>query len=190
MRMIHLLTYGVIAQSCLFKGPSIVNEGLSPSSSEQHLDIANFSDADWEYFGFYDGGGAFEHQYGGKSAGFYEYRFRAESQPPKAVKVRARLSAESHSKGLPEEKSDVWLSINGQNLGLKTVVPDDTIGAVYEWQVTDPAVIAQLKLQAGEQNFLRFTVPKDARNQNGLCLYGQALEPGKTGTPMTIELQY
>jgi hypothetical protein len=161
---------------CLIKGPAIVNEHLpSVNPHRQVLDVANFSDADWEYFGFYDGGGSFEHQYGGKGAGYYEYHFRGLDQDPKEFLVRARLSAESNTKGLPEEKSEVTLSVNGVEIGTQLVIPDDSHGQVYEWRLKDRQKIRSLQLQPNEQNTLRFAVKGQAQHRNGIVLYGAAL---------------
>ena len=174
---------------CLIKGPAIVNDHLPPVNPHQQvLDVANFSDADWEYFGFYDGGGSFEHQYGGKGAGYYEYRFRGLEQDPKEFVVRARLSAESNTKGLPEEKSDVTLSVNGFEIGTQVVVPDDSHGQVYEWRLKDRQVIRSLQLKPGEQNTLRFSVKSLAKHQNGIVLYGAPLGKGDGAVPITIEM--
>jgi hypothetical protein len=177
--------------SCLLKGPAIVNENLpTPDPRRQVLDVSNFSDADWEYFGFYDGGDTFEHQYGGKGSGYYEYRFRGLDQPPSSFVVRARMSAESNSVGAPEEKSEVTLSVNGVEVGTQIVVPDDTQGQVYEWKVDDPGRIKDLNLKPGHQNILRFAVKDEARFRNGICLYGAALtkDKSKDAVPLTIEM--
>jgi len=177
--------------SCLIKGPAVVNEHLPvPNPERQVLDVANFSDADWEYFGFYDGGTTFEHQYGGKGAGFYDYRFRGLDQPPTSFIVRARLSAESNTVGLPEEKSEVTLSVNGVEIGTQTVVPDDTNGQIYEWKILDPERVKSLNLRPGDQNVLRFSVKDQAQFRNGLCLYGAALNKDKSqeAVPITIEM--
>ncbi len=175
--------------ACIAKGPSIVNDNLPAANPEkQILDVANYSDAQWENFGFYDGGGRFEHQYGGKDSGFYEYRFRGLDKVPGQFIVRARISAESSTKGLPEEKSDVTLSVNGVELGTQTVVPDDSEGQIYQWNVNEPGAIASLQLKPGEQNTLRFEVKKQAALRHGLCLYGAGLSPDKEALPITIEM--
>jgi hypothetical protein len=184
-------TFILLLPSCLLKGPSVVNEHLpAPDPRKQVLDVANFSDANWEYFGFYDGGTTFEHQYGGKGAGYYEYRFRGLDQSPSSFVVRARLSAESNSVGKPEEMSEVTLQVNGVEVGTQTVVPDDTVGRVYEWKVENPADIEKLNLKPGDQNVLRFAVKDKAQFRNGICLYGAALakDKSKDAVPLTVEM--
>lgn len=186
-----LAGFWVLLPSCILKGPAVVNEHLPPPDPRrQVLDVANFSDANWEYFGFYDGGTTFEHQYGGKGAGYYDYRFRGLDQPPSSFVVRARMSAESNTVGKPEEKSEVTLFVNGVEIGTQTVVPDDTEGQVYEWKVDDPARLQSLNLKPGEQNILRFAVKDKAHFRNGICLYGAALNKDKTreAVPITIEM--
>ncbi len=182
----------MLLPSCLLKGPAVVNENLPPvDPRRQVLDVANFSDAHWEYFGFYDGGHTFEHQYGGKGAGYYDYRFRGLDQPSASLIVRARLSAESNSVGQPEEKSEVTLLVNGVEVGTQTVVPDDTKGQIYEWKVDDPERLRSLNMKPGDRNVLRFAVKDKARFRNGLCLYGAALnkDMGKDAMPITIEMK-
>lgn len=193
MRYGRLIPAGLLLllPGCLIKGPAVVNENLpAPDPRRQVLDVANFSDAHWEYFGFYDGGTTFEHQYGGKGAGYYDYRFRGLDQPPTSFVVRARLSAESNSLGLPDEKSEVTLLVNGVEVGTQTVVPDDTVGQVYEWKLDDPEQIQALNLKPGDQNVLRFAVKDKARFRNGICLYGAALnkDKSKEALPITIEM--
>jgi hypothetical protein len=190
-RLILAALFLLLQSSCLLKGPAVVNEHLpAPDPRKQVLDVANFSDANWEYFGFYDGGTTFEHQYGGKGAGYYDYRFRGLDQSPTSFVVRARMSAESNSLGLPDEKSEVTLLVNGVEVGTQTVVPDDTVGRIYEWKIDDPQKIQSLNLKPGDKNILRFAVKDKARFRNGICLYGAALskDKSKEAVPITIEM--
>ncbi|HYX36419.1 MAG TPA: hypothetical protein VE954_25210 [Oligoflexus sp.] len=193
MKLGGLIPFGfvLVLPSCLMKGPAVVNEHLPvPDPHRQVLDVANFSDADWEYFGFYDGGTTFEHQYGGKGAGYYDYRFRGLDQPPTSFTVRARMSAESNERGRPHEKSEVTLAVNGVEIGTRTVVPDDTEGQVYEWKIEDPERVRNLNLKPGDQNILRFSVKEQASLRHGLCLYGAALSKDRSqdAVPITIEM--
>jgi sulfur relay (sulfurtransferase) complex TusBCD TusD component (DsrE family) len=153
--------------------------------------VGAFYGASWDYQGFYDQSGVFEHQYGGKAHGFYTYRFTAPDATLQAVEVSARLSAESHAKGKKHETSDVTLLLNGVAVATKTVRPDDQRGRVYRWQVTDSALLNRV-MQADQEHLnVTFKVAKDAKNARGLVLYGEALNPlSDKGQPVTVTFKY
>ncbi|MCX6127789.1 MAG: hypothetical protein NTX25_01840 [Proteobacteria bacterium] len=186
------LCFGMIvlmSSGCILQGPAIVNENQPElDASRQIIDVGDYSDASWDYFGFYDGSGKFEHQYGGKGAGYYEYKFRGSAETPLGLRIAARLSAESNEKGKPDEISDVTLSINGVELTTQTVGPDDMEGAIFTWQLSDKETLHKLKLKPAQENTLRLSVKPDAKHKNGLCLYGQALQNAAGAKPVTIEI--
>jgi len=152
------------------------------------LAIENFEKPEFDRSGYWDQSGNYEHAYGGDRSGSFTWRFTGSEEPPAVVEVKARLSAESQTQGKPNETSDVTLFINGTAIGQETVIPDNGIGRFYVWRMTDPDQIRKLHLKPGADNELRFVVPPNARHQNGLCIYGKALDASapEPGEPITI----
>ncbi len=191
MRYFKILPFAVslwVYGACSHTTPQLVNASLPKSNPwEQKIAIGAFVDADWKYFGFYDGSGTFEHQYGGEQTGFFEYSFVSAPSAPKFIEVKARLSAESHEKGKAEEISDVTVSIDGFELGTQTVVPDDMQGKIYVWRSDHPALLK--KLEGSGKHTLRFEVKADAKHRFGLCLYGEALDQKTESQPITVHMQ-
>ena len=170
-------------------GGDAIREG---SALRVQIPVDQFEDSDFNRFGFYDGGGRFEHAYGGDDAGFFSYLFTGSHEPLAALEIKARLSAESQDKGKPHETSDVMLSINGLAIGTQTVTADDSVGQVYTWKIADPEVLKALHLRAeGQgQNELRFAIASNARQRHGLCIYGRSLQKDDhEGQPITVSMQ-
>ncbi len=187
IRGVFILIWGSLI-ACTHIKPQIVNEQAPKVNLwEQRLAVGSYSDAHWNYFGFYDRSGTFEHQYGGEYAGYFEYTFKAPPAPPASLTIRARLSAESHEKGKASEISDVTLLVNGVEMGTITVQPDDMLGKVYTWQSKEPRVMKKLSTSA--QNTLRFEVKATAKNRHGICLYGDAIDGKSEGLPISISMQ-
>lgn len=181
-----------IASACTHDRPQVVNEGLVEGQNrdlwKQEIPVGAFSDAEWNRFGFYDKEGAFEHQYGGQTSGYFEYTLEGPDLPPAQLIVQTRLSAESNEKGKPHELSDVTLKINGVEVGTQTVIPDDQKGRIYTWKVQDPAILQKIKLKAGERNILRFEVEPEAEHKNGLCLYGESIDGKEEGQAILVQM--
>jgi hypothetical protein len=152
------------------------------------LAVENFEKPGFERFGFWDQSGNYEHAYGGDHSGSFTYRFTGSEAQPKALEIKARLSAESNTQGQKDETSEVTLLINGIRVGKQTVVPDNGVGRFYVWRVTDPAMIRNMRLMPGSSNELRFLVDQKAGKKNGLCIYGKALDASapEPGEPITI----
>ena len=154
------------------------------------IGVDQFEDSEFSRFGFYNGGGRFEHAYGGDTSGSFSYLFQGSSEAVSAIEVRARLSAESQAKGLSSETSEVTLMINGREVGEKMVMADDSVGQMYSWKIKDPVVIAQLQLRNDSSNELRFAIAADAKKRHGLCIYGRSLQANdREGQPITVSLQ-
>ena len=180
-----------MSSSCSHQPIPVLGSKLVRSANgeaSQLIDVANFSDAEFDRFGFYDGGGTYEHAYGGEKYGYFAYEFSKLEKSPKSLTVSARLSAESGEKGKPHETSDVTLVINGIFVGTQTVAADDQKGSVYSWTITDSGLLASLAEGQNSANSLRFEVKKEAKNQHGLCIYGSSIEPDGDGRPIVLDV--
>jgi hypothetical protein len=152
------------------------------------LEVGAFYDAEFDRFGFYDDSGKYEHTYAGEKSGYLSYRFAGIQRPIEGIEIRARLSAESGTVGKPEEKSDVTLYLNGTELETKTVIPDDGKGKVYTWVVDGEEALNTIKMSTKEENEIKFVIKKEARYQNGLCIYGRSINylDSDQGMPLTV----
>lgn len=152
------------------------------------LAVEHFEKPGFDRYGFWDQSGTYEHAYGGDQDGSFSYRFTGAEILPKALEIKARLSAESPSQGKADETSEVTLWINGVEVGRQTVVPDNGVGRFYVWRLNDPAGIKKLRITPDDRNELRFAVDPKARKKNGLCIYGKALDASapEPGEPITI----
>ncbi len=165
---------------------SMIENLINDSTTVQ---VGEFADSSWERKGFWNGGGAFEHVYGGISVGFFIYKFKGTREQVNKISVSARMTAEYAGDGAePGDVSDVTVLINDVEAGTKKVMHDDFYGEIYHWNITDKELIKKMKI--GNANFLKFEVKPDAENKQGLCIYGKALVPAEEENAMPITIRF
>lgn len=154
---------------------------------KREIPVYNVSDSSWDWgrSGYHDEFGSFAHYYGGDSDGFFTYNFEGAAGVA-AIEVKARLSAEADNYVEPSETSDVTLYINDVKLDTIQVMHDDFYGKVYTWTIKDAGTVKKIAVKGSDENTLKLTVEKDAKNKHGICIYGEALEDDEKANAIPV----
>lgn len=144
----------------------------------------DYAEARFERFSGWKGG-RIENVYG-VGSGHVDYRFAMPRNLPAhgVLRIRARLSSE-----WPEPRnggSPLRVLLDGQEVGARTLVPDDGLGRVEAVTVAGPGLLRSL---AGGVHTLTFEVPETVA-PHGLRIYGRPAAPTRPppGTFGPIEL--
>lgn len=170
--------------------------GIAWSFAPEHFVVARAEQA-----GRYDGF-ALRHVYF-TEVGRVSYRFLAAAslreftERASQVVVRFRASSELPGRGegaSAEDGSRVRVRVDGVELGLVDVPPDDGLGRWVTLEVSDPVVLAALSgaLRRGRAHALTFEVD-DGPRANGLTIYGdptgaEPLPDGEVAGPITLTI--
>jgi hypothetical protein len=107
----------------------------------------------------------------GYETGKFSYKLRIDRFTGDTVELRAQLSANSLYYDDRYSKSDVTITINGKHSKNIRVVPDDGKGDIYAWRFD------RKFLNEDRVNTIEFSVDEDSDFRNGLCIYGDAVDP-------------
>jgi len=152
---------------------------------ELRIPVERFYRAWFEEAGSWDGG-ILVHTYG-RRTGWFEYRFTGPGFVPARLVIRARLSSEYPGRSAPPHGvSRVRVVLDGQEVAVLVVMPDDGMGKWYTVETTDAGLLRRL---AKGLHVVRFQVDPGS-GANGVALYGREAalnrEPVEDPGPLVI----